>query len=102
MKAGTIGEHPPSEDALDVAVELDLVHLDEGIGMRRLGGRPGIAHPRRHFERAELHRLIDWNLEMRDAPGHLVERGKNGDRILDGFGERLGRAKHRCRGHEAE
>jgi hypothetical protein len=30
VKARTVGEHPAGEDALDVAVELDLVDLDEG------------------------------------------------------------------------
>jgi hypothetical protein len=30
VKAGTVGEHPAGEDALDLTVELDLVDLDEG------------------------------------------------------------------------
>jgi hypothetical protein len=30
VKAGTVGEHPAGEDALDLSVELDLVNLDEG------------------------------------------------------------------------
>ena len=30
VKAGTVGEHPAGEDALDLSVELDLVDLDEG------------------------------------------------------------------------
>jgi len=30
VKAGTVGEHPASEDALELSVELDLVNLDEG------------------------------------------------------------------------
>jgi hypothetical protein len=95
VKAGTVGEHPAGKDALDITVELDLVDLDEGIGVRRLGGRPRIAHPRRHFESAELHRLIDRNFQMRNAPRHLVESGEDGDRILGGLGARLGSAKHR-------
>jgi hypothetical protein len=30
--------------------------------------------------------MIDLDLEMRDAAGDLVERGKYGDRILDRLG----------------
>jgi hypothetical protein len=30
VKAGTVGEHPAGKDALDLAVELDLVNFDEG------------------------------------------------------------------------
>ena len=95
MKAWAIGEHPAGKDALDLSGELDLVNLDEGCGVRRLGGRAGIADPRRHFERAELHRLIDRDLQMRDAARHLVESGKHGDLVLDDFGARLGCAEHR-------
>jgi hypothetical protein len=29
VKAGAFGEHPAGEDALDVAVELDLINLHE-------------------------------------------------------------------------
>jgi len=93
VKAGAIGEHPAGKDALDLSGELDLVNLDEGVGMRRLGWRPGIANPRRHFQRAELHRLIDRNFQMRDAPRHLVESGILGDLVLDGVGTRSGHAK---------
>jgi hypothetical protein len=102
VKAGAAGEHPAREDALDLPVELDLVHLDEGCGVRRLGGRPGIADPWRHFQRAELHRLIDRYFQMRDAPGHLVEGGKHGDRILNLFGTRGSSAEHRHAGDKTE
>jgi hypothetical protein len=102
VKAWAIGEHPAGKDALDLSGELDLVNLDEGCGVWRLGGWPGIANPRRHFERAELHRLVDRNFQMRDAPRHLVERGKHGDLVLDDFGARCGRAKHRNGCDEAE
>lgn len=102
VKAGAIGEHPAGEDTLDLSGELDLVNLDEGVGVRRLGRRPGIANPRRHFQRAELHRLIDRNFQMRDAPRHLVESGKLGDLVLDGIGTRTGYAKHRGGGGKTE
>ena len=87
MKAGTFGEHPPGEDALDLAGQPGLVDLDEGGGMRRLGGRGRVAHPGRHLERAELDGVIDRNLEMRNAPGNLVEGGEYGDRVLDRVGQ---------------
>jgi hypothetical protein len=89
VKAGAIGEHPAGKDALDLSSKLDLVNLDEGCGVRRLGGWPGIADSRRHFERAELHSLIDRNFQMRDTPRHLVESGKHGDLVLDDFGARF-------------
>jgi hypothetical protein len=102
VKAWAVGEHPAGKDALDLSGELDLVDLDEGCGVRRLGGRAGIADPRRHFERAELHRLIDRNFQMRDAPRHLVESGKHGDLVLDDFGTRSRSAEHRARGDKTE
>jgi hypothetical protein len=86
VKAGAVGKHPAGEDALDLSVEFDLVNLDEGCGVRRLRWRARVADPRRHFEGAELHRLVDRYFEMRDAPRHLVERGKDGNRVLDLLG----------------
>jgi hypothetical protein len=83
VKAGAFGEHPAGEDTLHLAGELHLIDLDEGRGMRRLGGGARIADPGRHLERAELDRLVDRDLEMRDAPCHLVEGGEHGDRVLD-------------------
>jgi hypothetical protein len=87
VKPRALAEHPAGEDALDLAVELDLIYLDEGRGVRRLGGRARVAHPRRYLQGAELHRLIDRYLQMRDAAGHLVERGEHGDRVLDLLGQ---------------
>jgi hypothetical protein len=86
VKAGAFGEHPAGEDALHLARQLHLVDLDEGRGVRRLGGWTGIANPGRHLERAELHRLVDGDLQMGDAPGDLVEGGKHRNRIFDDFG----------------
>ncbi len=102
VKAWAIGEHPAGKNALDLSGELDLVNLDEGCGVGRLGGGARIANPRRHFERAELHRLIDRNFQMRDAPRHFVEGGKHGDLVLDGFGTHSGHAKHRGGGDKTE
>ena len=39
VQAGARGEHPAGEDALDLALQRDLVDLDEGVGVRRLGRR---------------------------------------------------------------
>jgi len=85
VKTGTLGEHPAGEDALHLAGELHFVDFDEGCGMRRLGRRARVADPRRDLECAELDRLVDGNLEMRDAPRHLVEGGEHRDRVLDDF-----------------
>jgi hypothetical protein len=83
VKAGALGEHPPREDALDLAGELDLVDLDEGRGVRRFCRRACVAHPRRHFEGAELHCLVDWDFEMRDASRHFVQGSEHGDIVLN-------------------
>jgi hypothetical protein len=102
VKAWTVGEHPAGKDALDLSGELDLVNLDERCRMGRLGGWAAIADPRRHFERAELHRLIDRDFQMRNAPRYLVESGKHGDLVLDDVGAYLERAKHRDGGGKTE
>jgi len=86
VKARALGEHPAGKDAFDLARQLGLVDLDEGGRMRRLGRRRGIADPWRHLQGAELDGLVDGNFKMRDAPGHLVEGGEHGDRVLDGVG----------------
>jgi hypothetical protein len=86
VKAWALREHPACENPLLLACQLDLVHLDEGRRVRRLGRRARIAHARRHLQRSELDGVIDLDLEMRNAPSDLVERGKHGDRILDRVG----------------
>jgi len=101
VKTGTLGEHPAGENALHLAGQLHLVDLDEGRGVGRFGRRTGIADPRRHLERAELDRLVDGNLEMGDAPGHLVEGGEHRDRVFDdlGSGDLGGRAEGQHQAH---
>jgi len=86
VKAGAFGEHPAGEDALHLAGELHLVDLDESDGIRGLGRGPRVAYARRHFQGAKLDRLVDWDLQMRNAPGDLVERGEHRDRVLDDLG----------------
>jgi hypothetical protein len=102
VKAGTLGEHPPREDALHIAGQRHFVDLDEGGGVGRLGRRSGVADSRRDLERAEFHGLIQGNLEMRDAPGHLVEGREHGDRVLDdlGLGLAHGKADHQSESHQ--
>jgi hypothetical protein len=86
VKARALGEHPAGEDPLDLTRQLGLVDLDERGRVRALGRRGRIADPRRHFERAELDRLINRDLEMGDAACHLVERREHRDRVLDRLG----------------
>ncbi len=45
-----------------------LVDLDEGIGLRRLRRGARVAGLRRDAQRAELHRLVDIDVERDDAP----------------------------------
>ena len=63
MQARARGKHPAGEDPLDLALQSHLVDFDKGIGIRRLGRRPRIAHARRHLERAKLHGLVDRDIE---------------------------------------
>jgi hypothetical protein len=86
VKPRAFGKHPTGENPLHLSGELDLVHLDKGGGMRRLGGRARVADPRRHFEGPEFDCLVDGDLEMRDASRHLVECCEDGDRVLDRVG----------------
>jgi hypothetical protein len=102
VKPGAFGEHPAGKDPLLLAAELDLVHLDERGGVGCLGGRAGIADPWRHLQSAELHRLIDGNLEMRDPPRDLVEGGEHGDLVLDDLGLRQLRRQSRRQGQDAQ
>ena len=87
VEARAFGKHPAGEDAPDLAVERDLVDLDEGIGLRLFRLRPRVADARRHLQRAELHRLVDIDVEGDDAPGDLVDAGEFGDRIGDSLGQ---------------
>ena len=83
VQAGARGEHPAGEHALDLALQRDLVRLDEGVGIRRLGHGPRVAGARRHLQRAELHRLVDRHIERDDAAGDLVEAGEHRGGVRD-------------------
>ena len=88
VQARTVGEHPARENALDLLLLVDFVDLGEGVGLRRIGRRAGIADARRDLQGAELHRLVDRHFERNDAAGDLVEAVEDGDRIADLVGER--------------
>jgi hypothetical protein len=94
VKPRAFGKHPAGENPLHLSSKLDLVHLDKGGGMRRLGRRARVADSRRHLEGAEFDCLVNGDLEMRDASRHLVERCEDGDRVLDrvGIGDLRGTA----------
>jgi hypothetical protein len=100
VKAGAFGEHPAGEDTLHLAGELHLVNLDEGCGVGLLGRRTGVAHPRRHFEGAELDGVVDGNLEMGNAARDLVEGGEYRDRVPDDVGG--GRARRERKEEQRE
>lgn len=86
VKPWALGKHPAGENPLLLARELDLVHFDEGGGVGRFGRGARIADPWGDLQRAELDGLIDGDLKMGNAAGHLVEGGEHGNRVLDGLG----------------
>jgi len=77
------GEHPAREDALDLALQRDLVHLDEGIGIGCFGRRSRVADPRGDLQSPELHCLPDCRVEIDDATGDLVQPREYGALVLD-------------------
>jgi len=83
-------EHPAGEDALDLALQGDLVDLHECVRIRRLGRRARIAGARGHLQGAELHGLADRDVEIDDAAGDLVETGEQRAGIGDLLRRRLG------------
>ncbi len=102
VQAGAVGEHPAGKDPLLLLLVVDLVDLGEGVGVRRIGRRARIADARRHLQRAELHRLVQRDLEGDDAAGDLVEPVEHRDRIGDLVGvsrrgEKAERANERRR-----
>src|SRR5690606_4131833 len=60
---------------------------DEHRGPLRLRGRARVADARGDLQRAELHRLVDIDVELRDPPGDLVEPRERRDGVGDGLGE---------------
>src|SRR5258708_12877562 len=89
MQARARREHPAGEDTLDLALERDLVDVDESIRIRRLGRRARVARPRGDLQRAELHRFPDRRVERDDAAGDLVEAGKSPPPVADFLPRRL-------------
>ena len=67
VQAWTGGEHPAGEDAFDLALKRDFVHLNECISIGRFGRRARVAHPRSHLQRAELHRFANRRIETDNA-----------------------------------
>jgi hypothetical protein len=94
VKARAFGKHPAGEDTLHVAVELDLVNLDKGGGVGRLGRRTGVANAGGYFEGAKRDGLINRNFEMGNAAGDLIEGGKHGNLVLDDLGMDRTRCEH--------
>ena len=67
MQTRTGGEHPARENAFDLALKRDFVHLDECISIGRFGRWARVADPRSHLQRAELHRFANCGIEADDA-----------------------------------
>src|SRR5262249_30232958 len=88
IEARAVGEHPAGEDPLLFAVEQGFVDLDERGGLWRLGGRPRIAHARGDPQGTEGGGLIERHLEPRNLGRDLIERGKDGDGIVNALGGR--------------
>ena len=87
MQAGAGRIHPAREDALVFIGGCDFIHLGEGRRLRRFGRGPGVADARRDLERTKLHGFVNRHFKRDDAPGDLVETGKNSRGMLDLVGQ---------------
>src|SRR5215211_6758328 len=76
MQAGACSIHPAGKDPLHLALQGDLVDLDEGVGIGGLSGWTRVAGAGLHPQRAELNGLADILVKLDDAAGDLVEPGK--------------------------
>ncbi len=63
VQARAFSEHPAGEDAADFPVEGHFVDLDEAVGLRLQALGTADADARGDEQRAELHRLIDIDVE---------------------------------------
>ena len=70
-------EHPARKNPLHLALQRDLVDLDEGVGVGGFRGGARVAGLRLHPQRAELHGLGHVHVELDDAAGDLVESGEH-------------------------
>ena len=73
VQTGAGREHPARENPLHLALQRDLIDLDESIGIGSFGRRTGITGVSFHPKRAELHGLADVGVEIDDSAGDLVE-----------------------------
>src|SRR5262245_22059884 len=90
MQPRARGKYPAGEDAAHLALQRDLLNLDEGVGVLRLVRRPREAGARRQLQRAELYGLTDRHVEADDAAGDLVEAGELRRFVDDALHRRLG------------
>ncbi len=86
VEPGARGKHPAAEDALGLALQRDLIDLDEAVGIGRFGRRTRVADPRRNLQGAELHSFVDSDVERDDAAGDLVEAGEYRGGVEDFLG----------------
>jgi len=86
VQTRAVCEHPSRENPPYLRIERDLVNLDEGICLGRLGLRARIANPGRHLQRAKLHRFIDVYVECVNASGNLVDAGEYGNPVRNPLG----------------
>ena len=90
MQAGACRIHPAREDPLHLALQRDLVDLDEGVGVGGFRRGPRVAGVGLDAQRAELDGLADIFVEIDDAAGDLVEAGEARLLVDDLLRRRLG------------
>ena len=100
MQAGACSKHPARKNALHLGLRVDFINFNEARCLRRFGWWARVANTRRDLDRAKLHSLIHRDIECDDAPGDLVETGKDSGRMFDLIGLRNAHPARESRSRE--
>ena len=89
MRAGLAANIQPVKMRRTSPCSVTSVDFQKHVGVAAFGRRARVAGARHHLQRAELHRLVDGDVEIDDAAGDLVETGKHRLPVRDFLRRRL-------------